>query len=81
MIARASPRSKRGFKLPISGVSESTVWYKVCFLAKTNRKLLISVVSESTVWYKTNRLISSQRPRAAERRVDSLTLLTYFTSI
>ena len=60
--ARASPRSRRGYKLLISGykllisgVSESTVWYKVCFSAKTNRKLLISGQSESTIWYKTNR--------------------------
>ena len=43
------------FKLLISGVLESTVWYKVCFSAKTNRKLLISGQSESTIWYKTNR--------------------------
>ena len=51
---RASPRSRRGFKLLLSGESESTVWYKVFFSAKTIRKLLISGVSENTVWYKTN---------------------------
>ena len=37
----ARAKDRRGFELIISGVWESTVWYKVCFSAKANRKLLI----------------------------------------